>query len=785
MSVLETYDRPRVSPASQATLDGLRRAIRRYVWLEGLAASAAWLGIAFWASLAIDWFFEPPAMIRAVLLAAAAGVLAALLLRLIVSRLLAPLPASSMAMLLERRFPQLEDSLLTSVLLVPRRPEEAGYNPHMLARTCREADRRLTELRVREVFDPMPLGRKATVAACLAAIIAGFALLTPESLDIWAQRNLLLADRLWPRKIRLAAMGFDANGEAKVASGADFDLVVQAFHGDTPVAILPQEVELRYRIEGGPRKRQFMKRLGVGAAAAEVLQEYGYAFKGILAPIRFDIKGGDFSLRGLKILVVPNPTFSEVELEHHYPDYMGRQPRTMPVAGAMPVPLGTRLVVHARANKPLRSVAIDYPGQKAPPGPRSLEAAALGGEAMQVDLPLEPLRQDTTLLFTLYDTDGIKSREPIPLVLSAVPDDPPQLAVRLAGIGPAITPQARLPLTGKITDDYGIDRVWFECAVDQGKPVTVPLATLAKRPTEYSPPPEAALEARDLKVLRGQKLSLAVKAADACTLGQGPNVGSTETWGLDVVSPDELRTLLEARELVLRQRFEVIIQEVGQTRDLLLRMDFAKQGAGSKEQGAGSKERGAGSKEPGPAAKSPAEKRPAAEPGAEPGDQPPVVPDLSPAELAARRTERVLQALQGCRKNAQETLEVAEAFDDIRQQLANNRIDTEELKERLGTGIAEPLHRIVADMFSELERRLETLQAAVADLAIGPKRRDAAAQQADEILLAMHRVLKRMAELEDFDQVVQDLRAIIEKQEQIIKRTKDRQKQSVRDLLEE
>jgi hypothetical protein len=776
MSVLETYDRPRVSAAAQATLDGLRRAIRRYVWLEGVAASAAWLGMAFWASLAIDWFFEPPAIIRALLLAAAAGVLLAVLLRLVVSRLLAPLPASSMAMLLERRFPQLEDSLLTAVLLVPRRPEEAGYNPHMLARTCREADRRLTELRVRQVFDPMPLGRKATVAACLAAIIAGFALLTPESLDVWAQRNLLLADRLWPRKIRLEAVGFDSNGEAKVASGADFDLVVQAFHGDTPVAILPQEVEIRYRIEGGPRKRQFMKRLGVGAAPAEVLQEYGYAFKGILAPIRFDIKGGDFSLRGLKILVVPNPTFVELELEHHYPDYMGRQPRTMPVAGAMPVPLGTRLVVHGRANKPLRSVAIDYPGQKAPPGPRSLEAGALGGEAIQIDLPLEPLRQDTSLLFTLSDTDGIKSREPIPLVLSAVPDDPPQLAVRLAGIGPAITPQARLPLAGKITDDYGIDRVWFECTVDQGKPVTVPLVALAKRPTEYSPPPEAALEARDLKVARGQKLSLVVKAADACTLGQGPNVGSTETWGLDVVSPDELRTLLEARELVLRQRFEVIIQEATQTRDLLLRMDFA--AASAAKPAAAKQVRGA-------AAKPPAEKRPAAEPGAEPGDQPPVVPDLSPAELAARRTERVLQALQGCRKNAQETLEVAEAFDDIRQQLANNRIDTEELRERLGTGIAEPLHRIVADMFSELERRLETLQAAVADLAIGPKRRDAAAQQADEILLAMHRVLKRMAELEDFDQVVQDLRALIEKQEQIIKRTKDRQKQSVRDLLEE
>jgi hypothetical protein len=567
-------------------------------------------------------------------------------------------------------------------------------------------------------------------------------------------------------------VGFDAKGEVKVASGADFDLVVRAFHGDTPVPITPDEVELRYRIEGGPRKRQFMKKLGVGATPADpdlgpVLREYGYAFKGILAPIRFDIKGGDFSRRGLKILVVANPTFAEIALEHHYPDYMGRPPQTKPVAGAMPVPLGTRLVVHARANKPLRSVTIDYPGQKTPPGPRRLEGDALGAEATEVALPLEPLRQDTTLLFTLTDADGIKSREAIPLVLSAVPDDPPQLAVRLAGIGSAITPQARLPLAGKITDDYGIDRVWWECAVDQQKPVEVLLAALAKHPIKYpagDAPLNAALEARDLSVSRGQKLALAVKASDRCTLGKGPNVGTSETWVLDVVSPDELRAMLEARELVLRQRFEGIVQEVTETRDLLLRMDFAPPG---------------GAKDAAPKA---APKKSA---GAEPGDETPRPANLSPAALAERRTERVLQALQACRKNAQETLDLAEAFDDIRQQLTNNRIDTEELKERLGRGIAEPLHRIVGEMFSELERRLETLQAAVADLKTGPARRDAARQQADDILLAMRKVLARMVELEDFNEVVERLRTIIQKHEEIIKRTKERQKQGIRNLSEE
>jgi hypothetical protein len=772
MAVIDIQDSPRLSPATEAVLAGLRRAIRRYVWLEGLAAAAAWLGIAFWTSLAIDWFFEPPPLVRAALLAVVVVVFLGVLLRLVVSRALAPLEDSSMAMLLERRFPQLDDSLLTSVLLLPRRPEEAGYDPHMLARTCREAQQRLAGLRVREVFDPMPLGRKATVAACLAAIIAGFALVAPDALGVWFQRNLLLGDRLWPRKIRLEALGF-SDGVAKVASGADFDLKVQAFHGDTEMPVTPEQVEVRYRIEDGAKKRQFMKKLGAPPAAEEaigapdrrVLQEYGYTFRAVLAPIRLDIVGGDFSLRDLRIVVVPNPTLAPIELEYNYPAYMERRPRTLPVAGAMPVPLGTRLVVHARANKPLWKVHVDYPSEKAPPGPRDLTGAALGPEAMQVDLPLEPLAHDTTLLFKLFDADGIESREAIPLVLTAVPDDPPQLAVRLSGIGSAITPRARLPLAGKITDDYGIDRVWFECAVDQQKPTVVPLVTLAKHPTEYLPPAEAALEASDLKVSRGQKLALGVKAADLCTLGKGPNVGTSETWVLDVVSPAELLAMLEARELVLRQRFEAIVQESTETRDLLLRMDFSPPAA-AKEAAA---------------AKAAAEKAA----GAEPGEAAPRPSDLSPAELADRRLQRVLQTLQNCRKNAQETLEVAEAFDDIRAQLANNRIDTEELKERLGAGIAEPLHRIVETMFPELERRLEALQAAVDKLQTGPARRDAARQQADDILLAMRKVLGRMIELEDFNEVVARLRSIIEKQEQISKRTKERQKQGLRDLLEE
>ncbi len=409
--------------------------------------------------------------------------------------------------------------------------------------------------------------------------------------------------------------------------------------------------------------------------------------------------------------MVPNPTLTAVELELHYPAYMDRPPHTLAVAGAMQIPLATRVVVCGRANKELRSVRIEFPpAERRPAVVQVIEGRALAADRMGFRYALAPVRRDTTLLFTLLDADGIKSREPIPLALVAVADEPPQLAVRLAGIGTAITPAARLPVTGSVSDDYGIARVWYEYAVDQHPPAAAALATLAKHPTEFVLR-NAALEARDLKLARGQKLSLAVKAADLCDLGQGPNVGSSESWLLDVVSPEELRAMLEARELVLRQRFEAIVEEMTERRDLLLRMDFSApvQPAAKPADKAAAK----------PAAKPAAAKADKAA-GAEPGDQPLREENLSPAQRAERRTERVLQALQNCRKNAQETLGVADSIDDIRQQLANNRIDTEELKNRLGAGIAEPLRKICEQMFPELERRLEALQAAAADLRWAP-----------------------------------------------------------------
>ena len=118
-----------------------------------------------------------------------------------------------------------------------------------------------------------------------------------------------------------------------------------------------------------------------------------------------------------------------------FPDYMQRRDATAAATGVMQIPIGTRLAFRARANKELVRVQVDFSSDRED----SRGAAGLRGERplaadrMGFRCELGPLARDTTLSFSLLDANGIKTREPIQLALSAVADEPPQVTARLAG----------------------------------------------------------------------------------------------------------------------------------------------------------------------------------------------------------------------------------------------------------------------------------------------------------------------------------------------------------------
>ena len=488
--------------------------------------------------------------------------------------------------------------------------------------------------------------------------------------------------------------------------------------------------------------------------------------------------GYDYRIRDYLIEVVDSPVIVGVELDCEFPDYMVdqqlglRTPRTIPWTNSTQLPLGTVVKLRARSNKPLMRVELV---RVESPEVRQL-AEIDAADPRQFQFPAGRLNANLNLDVTLFDEDGVVTERPYRIFLAALPDESPRVDVRLQGIGTAVTPDVMIPVKGTITDDYGVASSRFD--------VIITRATVAENQQKEQPleqpfalgengQVDAVLDFRQWRAAAGaielapkDQLSLAILAADKYNLDGGePNVGSGDRYQLDVVTPEALLTLLEAREIGLRRRLEQIVQEMTEARDLLLRVQAPAPAAGL---------------EPGDDSRS----------GSEPGDE--RVDQRKAAERAqALRLLRVQQALQQTRKSAQELLGVAAGFHDIRAELINNRVDTEDRKTRLKERIADPLQAIGETLFPELERREEALEKLLLD-ELNAKRYDsdssqqpaaAAIRQANDILAELDGILQQMLDLETFNELLDIVRQLIGEQERVLGETQKAHQQLQRDLL--
>lgn len=548
----------------------------------------------------------------------------------------------------------------------------------------------------------------------------------------------------------------------KVARGTDYDLAIKSDNG--PRYETPDRVEVRFRLDDGSRGRAGATRLG-DALPSDEFQGFAYTFKNVFESHTFDVIGGDDRVRDLRIEAVDSPEIIDMTLDSTYPPYMGRAPRSLAVTGAMQIPRGTQLTIRAKANKDLVQVRVFDPDEGEPIVLDLADAeqgeAAPKANPRQFELPLPALMADRLLLFALRDADGIETPEHYRLSLSAIPDDAPQVNVALSGIGTAVTPMARIPMKGKVTDDYGLARVWFAHRGDDVDDLSrTAVSADAAGVLELQVDHQLDLEPMQLKPQ--QNLIVMVQASDHYNLDGGPNEGSSQRFILDVVTPDELRAMLEGRELLLRRRFETIYNEMIDTRDLMARIDFR----APNEADDGADQDAEGEK-----------------------DETEQRADESPEDAAeralARRKLRIVRALQNTQRYRHEVLSVAESIDAILAELTNNGIDTPELQSRLADGVSAPLKLVADPAMTELESLLEDLEKKTGDSVSAPPAWRTTLAQADRVIVEMKQVLDRMLDLEDYNEILDLLRDIIKEQQHVSERTKELRGKKLRNLLED
>jgi hypothetical protein len=225
----------------RSPLARVRSTIYRYLGLEGLAVAGLFVALWFWIGLVLDygifkaflfdWVQETPWAARLTMLVLVLSGLLALLLLKVVLRLFREFSDTAMALVLEKRFPDLlGDRLITAVELSdPEAAKEFGYSPMLVRETIREASERVDQVPVNQVFDWRRLFRMGLLVGLLslglyALAAGGFCVARSlgqeenamagvsdfnEVATIWTERNVLLRNTIWPRKAYLEVLPFE------------------------------------------------------------------------------------------------------------------------------------------------------------------------------------------------------------------------------------------------------------------------------------------------------------------------------------------------------------------------------------------------------------------------------------------------------------------------------------------------------------------------------------------------------------------------------------------------
>ncbi|QDT54439.1 hypothetical protein Pan44_24720 [Caulifigura coniformis] len=794
-----------------SALSQLRAQVRRYVVLEGLALVVAVIGLGFWLGYFADELhfgarrLELPKWIRLAFTIVVAGVAATVFFTWVVGRLWTRFGRKMLAIVLERRFPQLGDRLITAVeLQASPRVHESPLSELMWQRTASQAAEALKGVNLNDVFNPRPLKRALVVAGVLLASIAVMGTANAAGVQRWFNAFILGRDDYW-EPYRKSAMSvrviaepgkrvreFDADGIYRHPRGVDLTIEAESAEGK----VSPERATLSFRSFGTS---------GVARGSAPMSRGGDRTFRTTLSRVIDDhelwVTAGDYVNRHpFRIQIVEPPRIDRIELHCDYPGYTGLdavEDRPVLVQSLQTsLPMETAFELRATANKPLVAAVIrceqfELRFRRNSPGGSSDEhrpvlivrdaadgtarTVQLGGTdhwfaedgltfraPMKVSLkgveelasltegalPPIPIPPVAPLQILLEDEDDVFSTEPTSLTITGVADLDPVVDVRLSGVSNVVTRLAELPVRGRITDDYGVRKAEFG----------------------YEILPDPADAAEGVKAAALKLVPLKLQPANQREFAVGPE-GAGERFSL---TPLELR---DGQRLQLsvyaedgddrngphRARGEVFTLRVVPGEELLsrlyekelnLRQRFEQIITETKRVRDDLKQH---------------EDRAAEWKGAKAAGEEEKSSSLYNAiDASARRS------LHQVRTNQTESRAIEVAFGEIREEMVNNRVDTPALLDRIDRGVVAPLHTINESDYPDLDGLL-ALFALATERNEDPSARIAPAREAVERLIArMEQVLSEMQRRGNVNEIIQQLQNIIERQEKLRDATEQR-----------
>ena len=577
-------------------LADLRNRIRLLTWISGLC----WIVVALFGGLLVTGFFDwllhfDDSGIRLVLGLGLLAVSGWMMWRHLIAPLRLPLSGSFLAARVERRFPGLNNRILSAVEFLENRLDARLGSTELQQAVIGKALDDLQRIEPSDVIETRAVRNVTVAGAMVCAVALMVVMLRPLEAATSVQRLMFPFSNVpWPRAVELKLVRSDLSPVVQapdqpmlIARGDTLELYIENARGG-----LPDKVWLEYRMgddEGVIREplRQTTLRDDKGRSHEAAIINWT-ATRGVM---QFRAVGGDDTFMPFhQVEVVPPPNVESLQVTVTPPPYSRQPIQILPTGvGHVQGLLGTKIEVTASSDKPLKLAKLRV-GER-PPVPLELH---------------DDQRQFSTVFdikdavagsywFELTDTQGFTDREAVRYELRGIADSVPDITIETPVTDVMLTADAELPVEVLAKDDLGLREVRITYQVgDEEKLRKIPLFDRTatdpnELPRDESSPPEAVgalgpqrqqssylWKIADLEPEPGMRIVFRAEATDDYDLGQ-PHLGKSIPRTITIVSRDEKQKELASRvgELLddLKQATELQKRARQQTQELQTQLE--------------------------------------------------------------------------------------------------------------------------------------------------------------------------------------------------------------------
>jgi len=403
----------------------------------GLAMLLGAVSLLFLVQGVSDWWFDLPWIARAGFLLADLAILGSIYRRHLDGALRKRLGLAETALLVEKKWPQLQQSIIAAVELAEGRAYSTRGSPQLVDVMLEQARARTTSLNFNDVVPTRRLRRWMLAGG--AAVLGTIAL----AMVAWPASAALM-ERIFllnvPLPTKTIVVPITRDLIVPVGSDVEISALAQGIiptHGrvtvtyatgapqEFPVTVLPDE----------PATFSFTMH--------NVQTAFKYSF------YLNDGHGPEFSVTAK----VP-PSVTNLECEQDFPDYTGLPPRKL-APTELSLLAGSHLKVRAVCADPLKSARVVLQGV-----PQTVDATLdAAGTHLEADIPI-PAKDLTGFSIHLVDQAGVGSANETVYPIVLVPDNPPVVKiVEPADDHETITLRAKPVIAFEAGDDYGLTKL--------------------------------------------------------------------------------------------------------------------------------------------------------------------------------------------------------------------------------------------------------------------------------------------------------------------------------------